>query len=64
MAKKKEDEKTGKISVQDLINKKCGMNVAFSLKDENPSEVVDWISTGSTWLNSIVCRGRNAGTSW
>ena len=44
-----------------LINKKAGMNVAHNLKEENPTEVVQWIPTGSRWLDSIVCRGKLAG---
>lgn len=64
MAAKKEVTKVGKISFDEMrkmINKKAGYDVAFDLKDENPSEVVDWIPTGSRWLDSIVCRGRYAG---
>ncbi len=56
--------KAGKLSIdqmRQLINKKAGMNVAHSLKDENPTEVKDWIPTGSRWLDSIVCRGKLAG---
>jgi len=44
-----------------LVNKKAGMNVAFDLKKENPTEVTQWIPTGSRWLDSIVCRGKLAG---
>ena len=66
MAKKKseDEEKAGKVSIADLrklINKKAGENVAFSLKEENPSEVTDWIPTGSRWLDSIICRGKRTG---
>jgi recombination protein RecA len=56
--------KVGKLSISDmrnLINKKAGMSVAHDLTAENPTEVKDWIPTGSTWLNGIVCRGRMAG---
>ena len=63
MNKPKED-KAGKVSIADmrkLINKKAGINVAFSLKDENPTQVKEWIPTGSRWLDSIVCRGKLAG---
>jgi len=44
-----------------LINKKAGSNVAFSLNDKNPTQVDEWIPTGSRWLDSIVCRGKLAG---
>jgi len=47
--------------MQKLINKKAGMNVAYNLKEENPTEVIQWIPTGSRWLDSIISRGRLAG---
>jgi recombination protein RecA len=50
----------GRLSIADmkkLINKKAGMNVAFSLSDENPTEVSDFIPTGCKWLDGIVKRG-------
>ena len=62
MAKK--TNSTGKISIADmrkLINKKAGMNVAHNLKEENPTEVTQWIPTGSRWLDSIICRGKLSG---
>ena len=55
---------TGKLSMEEmrkLVNKKAGMNVAFDLKEENPTEVTQWIPTGSRWLDSIICRGKLAG---
>ena len=55
---------TGKLSMsamQKLINKKAGMNVAYNLKEENPTEAIQWIPTGSRWLDSIISRGRLAG---
>ena len=55
---------TGKVSIADMrkmINKKAGMPVAHNLTEENPTEVKDWIPTGSRWLDSITCRGRLAG---
>ena len=61
MAKK---SSTGKLSMEDmrkLVNKKAGMNVAHNLKEENPTEVTQWIPTGSRWLDSIICRGQLAG---
>ena len=57
-------KEAGKISISDmrkLINKKANAQVAFSLMDENPTEVKDWISTGSRWLDSIISRGQLAG---
>ena len=64
MARVKKSNGAGKLSVtqmRDLINKKAGQNVAHDLKQDNPTEVKDWIPTGSRWLDSIVCRGRLAG---
>lgn len=64
MAKKQTKEKTGKLDpnkIRDMINKKLGREVAFDLNEENPTEVTEWISTGSTWLDSIICRGSKAG---
>jgi len=56
--------KAGKLSMSDmrsLINKKAGMSVAHDLTRANPTEVKDWIPTGSRWLDSIVCRGKLTG---
>jgi len=56
--------KAGKLSLSDmraLINKKAGVNVAHNLTEENPTQVKDWIPTGSRWLDSIICRGKLAG---
>jgi recombination protein RecA len=56
--------KTGKLSMTDmrkLINKRAGMTVAHNLNEENPTEVNDWIPTGSRWLDSIICKGKLAG---
>jgi len=61
---KSKEDKAGKVSIADmrkLINKKAGSNVAFSLNDKNPTQVDEWIPTGSRWLDSIVCRGKLAG---
>ena len=44
-----------------IINKKAGITVAHNLNDENPTEVKEWIRTGSRWLDSIICRGKLAG---
>jgi len=61
---RKAKNKAGKLSMSDmrsLINKKAGMSVAHDLTDANPTEVKDWIPTGSRWLDSIVCRGKLTG---
>ena len=61
---KRSKNKAGKLSMADmrsLINKKAGMSVAHDLTSDNPTEVKDWIPTGSRWLDSIVCRGRLTG---
>jgi len=63
MAKRKKNS-AGKLSIdamRQMINKSAGMNVAHNLQEDNPTEVKDWIPTGSTWLDSIICRGRKAG---
>jgi len=54
----------GKLTFKDklkMINKLAGGDVAHDLTQENPTDVYDWISTGSTWLDSIICRGKKAG---
>ena len=61
---KSKKEKPGKISgadIRSLINQKAGKNIAYSLTDENPSEVINWIPTGCEWLDSIICKGRKSG---
>ena len=60
----KKARKLGKLSISDmrnLINKKAGTEVAFDLTKDNPTQVKDWIPTGSRWLDSIICRGHLAG---
>ena len=61
---KKIKSSAGKLSMADMrkmINKKAGMNVAHDLNEESPTEVTQWIPTGSRWLDSIVCKGKYAG---
>ena len=61
---RKAKNKAGKLSMSDmrsLINKKAGMSVAHDLTNNNPTEVKDWIPTGSRWLDSIVSRGKLTG---
>tara|TARA_R110000796_G_scaffold252056_1_gene384996 strand:+ start:1044 stop:2141 length:1098 start_codon:yes stop_codon:yes gene_type:complete len=56
--------KDGRLSMGDMrkmINKRAGMTVAHNLNEENPTEVRDWIPTGSRWLDSIICKGKLAG---
>jgi len=58
------NKKSGKLSIagmRSLINKKAGMTVAHDLSSDNPTQVIDWIPTGSTWLNAIISRGQMAG---
>ena len=62
--KKKATSSNGKISfdeIRKIVNKKAGHEVAHSLTGENPTEVKEWIPTGSRWLDSIICKGRLAG---
>ena len=63
MAKAK-TTKAGKLNLSDmraLINKRAGLNVAHDLTEQNPTEVKEWIPTGSRWLDSIICRGKLSG---
>jgi len=62
--KKKKEEVKGRIpmsQMRDMINKKDGSIVAFDLGELNPTDVHDWIPTGSRWLDSIICKGMVAG---
>jgi len=64
MAKKKKETEAGNMSMADvrsMVNKKHGQQVAFDLEQGNPSDVTEWIPTGSRWLDSIICRGKYAG---
>lgn len=57
-------KKEGKVAMGDMIkrlNKKYGMRVAHDLNEENPTEVKEWIPTGSRWLDSVICKGQVAG---
>ena len=63
MAKRKKST-AGKMSIDDMrqmINKAAGMDVAHNLEKENPTDVKEWIPTGSTWLDSIIKKGVKAG---
>lgn len=64
MSKAKTESKAGRVSVGELIksiNKKANRNVAHSLMEDNPTDVKDWIPTGSTWLDATICKGKWAG---
>ena len=57
-------KKPGNISLDDvrsLLNKKAGRTIAHNLNEANPTEVREWIATGSRWLDSIICKGHLAG---
>ena len=61
---RKTGSSAGKLSIADMkkmINKKAGMDVAHDLNQANPTQVTQWIPTGSRWLDSIICRGQLAG---
>jgi len=63
MAKTKA-KKLGRLNLKEmrnLVNKKAGSEIAYSLAGENPTDVRTWIPTGSRWLDSIVCKGKLAG---
>jgi recombination protein RecA len=56
--------KAGKIDINSMkkfVNKKVGLDIAHDLNEDNPTEVKEWIPTGSRWLDSIICRGQMAG---
>ena len=56
--------KPGKIDISAMkkfVNKKVGLDVAHDLREDNPTEVREWIPTGSRWLDSITCRGQMGG---
>ena len=61
MAKRKRLGKLNLDEMRTLINKKAGTTVAYDLKEDNPTEVSDWIPTGSRWLDSMICRGKLSG---
>ena len=67
MARKKKEDKAdapGRLSIADIrakMNKKHGQAIAHSLKEQNPTDVKEWIPTGSRWLDGIICRGHLAG---
>ena len=64
MSKKATKLKPGAVQLDEIrkiLNKKVGRTVAHSLREENPTEVKEWIPTGSRWLDSIICKGRLAG---
>jgi recombination protein RecA len=61
---KKTESAPGKIDLSAMrkaMDKKAGHKVTFDLRDENPADVNYWVSTGSTWLDAIICRGKMAG---
>lgn len=41
--------------MRDAINKAAGKEISYNLNEKNPTKVVKWISTGSRWLDSIIC---------
>ena len=60
----KNGKKVGKVSISEmrkLLNKKEGRKIAYDLTESNPTDVKQWIPTGSRWLDSIICRGKYAG---
>jgi len=55
------EETSGFDRIRNILNKKAGMTVAYNLEKENPTDVEEWISTGSRWLDGIICKGQLAG---
>lgn len=63
MMSKSKETKAGKIDVGELrksLNSKL-KGAVYDLREENPTDVKEWISTGSTWLDAIVAKGKLAG---
>ena len=61
--KEKQEVKVGKVDVSELrksLNSKL-KGAVFDLNKENPTDVKEWISTGSTWLDAIVAKGKMGG---
>jgi len=65
MRKKKEKVAPGKIDMSQLrkmADKIAGSKISADLLEgENLADVKEWIPTGSTWLDSAICRGKKAG---
>lgn len=54
----------GKMTADDirkLLNKSAGHKISHNLNKDNPTNVKQWIPTGSRWLDSVVCRGKLSG---
>ena len=43
-----------------LLNRRL-VALLHNLNEANPTEVREWIATGSRWLDSIICKGNLAG---
>lgn len=55
--------KAGKIDIGEL-RKALSVNLkgaVFDLRKDNPTDVKEWISTGSTWLDGVIVRGKTGG---
>jgi len=55
---------SGKINVKDLsslLSKSHKGFKGYNLNENNPTDVKDWIPTGSRWLDASICKGRLAG---
>lgn len=61
MARKKNKTNISLNEMREMVNKAAGYDVAFDLAKENPTKVPYWIPTGSTVLDSIICKGMKAG---
>ena len=47
--------------IRKLLNKSAGHKISHNLNKDNPTNVKQWIPTGSRWLDSVVCRGKLSG---
>ena len=55
--------KAGKLDIGEL-RKALSVNLkgaVFDLRKDNPTDVKEWISTGSTWLDGVIVRGKTGG---
>ena len=62
--KDKEAGEKGKMNIDEIrsmLNKKAGTETCFDLEEESPTEVDQYISTGSHVLDCLLIRGKKAG---
>lgn len=55
--KEKKQQEVGKINIKDVMKIVNAKGTSFSLKQQSPTEVKEWIPTGSKWLDGIIKKG-------